>query len=166
MESEATNKSRVVMVESGESWDFYISQATTQTRPIAVHFTASWCMPSVAMNPIFEDLASAHPDIMFLTVDVDAVKIFVSAIFTKIRLQIFGDLILSHEAGNEHRVVSSGNFILIEAAAKMEVNAMPTFVLVKDSAQVDKIVGANPEEIRKRIDSFVQSIPANIAQSL
>ncbi|KAL9346815.1 hypothetical protein Peur_061668 [Populus x canadensis] len=127
MESEATNKSRVVMVESGESWDFYISQATTQTRPIAVHFTASWCMPSVAMNPIFEDLASAHPDIMFLTVDVDAVK---------------------------------------EAAAKMEVNAMPTFVLVKDSAQVDKIVGANPEEIRKRIDSFVQSIPANIAQSL
>jgi len=40
-------------------------------------------------------------------------QIFVSAIFTKIRLQIFGDLILSHEAGNEHRVVSSGNFILI-----------------------------------------------------
>ncbi|XP_052312896.1 thioredoxin-like protein CXXS1 [Populus trichocarpa] len=75
MESEATNKSRVVMVESGESWDFYISQATTQTCPIAVHFTASWCMPSVAMNPIFEDLASAHPDILFLTVDVDAVKV-------------------------------------------------------------------------------------------
>jgi hypothetical protein len=40
-------------------------------------------------------------------------QIFVSAIFTKIRLQIFGDLIPSHEAGNEHRVVSSGNFILI-----------------------------------------------------
>ncbi|KAJ6885648.1 thioredoxin-like protein CXXS1 [Populus alba x Populus x berolinensis] len=127
MESEATNKSRVVMVESGESWDFYISQATTQTRPIAVHFTASWCLPSVAMNPVFEDLASSHPDILFLTVDVDAVK---------------------------------------EAAAKMEVKAMPTFVLMKDSAQVDKIVGANPEEIRKRIDSFVQSIPANIAESL
>ncbi|KAL3576837.1 hypothetical protein D5086_022120 [Populus alba] len=124
MESEATNKSRVVMVESGESWDFYISQATTQTRPIAVHFTASWCLPSVAMNPVFEDLASSHPDILFLTVDVDAVK---------------------------------------EAAAKMEVKAMTTFVLMKDSAQVDKIVGANPEEIRKRIDSFVQSIPANIA---
>jgi hypothetical protein len=43
---------------------------------------------------------------------------------------------------------------------------MPTFVLMKDSAQVDKIVGANPEEIRKRIDSFVQSIPANIAVSV
>jgi thioredoxin 1 len=48
----------------------------------------------------------------------------------------------------------------------MEVKAMPTFVLMKDGAQVDKIVGANPEEIRKRIDSFVQSIPANIAESL
>ncbi|KAG6755891.1 hypothetical protein POTOM_039299 [Populus tomentosa] len=163
MESEATNKSRVVMVESGESWDFYISQATTQTRPIAVHFTASWCMPSVAMNPVFEDLASSHPDIPCFSL---LMWMLSSAIFTKIRLQIFGDLIPSHEAGNEHRVVSSGNFILMEAAAKMEVKAMTTFVLMKDSAQVDKIVGANPEEIRKRIDSFVQSIPANIAESL
>ena len=43
---------------------------------------------------------------------------------------------------------------------------MPTFVLMKNGAPVDKLVGANPEEIRKRIDSFVQSIPANIAESL
>lgn len=35
---------------------------------------------------------------------------------------------------------------------------MPTFVLLKEGAQVDKLVGANPEEIRKRIDAFVQSI--------
>lgn len=41
MESEATNKSRVVMVESGESWDFYISQATTQTRPVSSFSSSS-----------------------------------------------------------------------------------------------------------------------------
>lgn len=34
---------------------------------------------------------------------------------------------------------------------------MPTFVLMRDGAVLDKIVGANPEEIRKRIDGFVQS---------
>lgn len=35
---------------------------------------------------------------------------------------------------------------------------MPTFLLMKERTQVDKLVGANPEEIRKRIDAFVQSI--------
>ncbi|KAF2303619.1 hypothetical protein GH714_020183 [Hevea brasiliensis] len=79
---------------------------------IVVHFTASWCIPSVAMNPFFEELASAYPDVLFLAVDVDEVK---------------------------------------EVASKLEVKAMPTFVLMKDGAQIDRLVGANPEEIKKRI---------------
>ena len=58
------------------------------------------------------------------------------------------------------------NVVLVKKKKKKTSFCMPTFVLMKDSAQVDKIVGANPEEIRKRIDSFVQSIPANIAESL
>lgn len=32
-------------------------------------------MPSVAMNPLFEELASAYPDVLFLSVDVDDVKV-------------------------------------------------------------------------------------------
>lgn len=40
-----------------------------------MHFTASWCMPSVAMNPFFEELALTYPDVLFLTVDVDEVKV-------------------------------------------------------------------------------------------
>ncbi|GAB4831022.1 hypothetical protein Ancab_005037 [Ancistrocladus abbreviatus] len=44
-----------------------------------------------------------------------------------------------------------------DVASKMEVKAMPTFVLLKDGNQVDKLVGANPEGIKKRIDGFVQS---------
>ncbi|XP_059437282.1 thioredoxin-like protein CXXS1 [Corylus avellana] len=115
---EQQNKSRVVKVDSVESWDFYVSQATNQGCPIVVHFTAAWCMPSVAMNPFFEELASSYPDALFLTVDVDEVK---------------------------------------EVATKLEIKAMPTFCLMKDGGPVDKLVGANPEEIRKRIDSFVHS---------
>ncbi|KAJ4837152.1 Thioredoxin-like protein cxxs1 [Turnera subulata] len=121
---EQQTKSRVVKVDSPQSWDFYVTQATNQACPIVVHFTASWCMPSVVMNPVFEELASSFPDALFLTVDVDDVK---------------------------------------EVASKMEVKAMPTFVLMRDGAQVDRIVGANPEEIRKRIDGFVQSIRIHIA---
>lgn len=32
---------------------------------------------------------------------------------------------------------------------------MPTFLLMREGAQVDKIVGANRDEIRKRIAGFV-----------
>lgn len=32
-------------------------------------------MPSVAMNPFFEELASSYSDVLFLAVDVDEVKV-------------------------------------------------------------------------------------------
>ncbi|XP_024930753.1 thioredoxin-like protein CXXS1 [Ziziphus jujuba] len=111
-------KSKAVKVDSVESWDSFVGQATNQGCPIVVHFTASWCMPSVAMNPFFEELASSFPDVLFLTVDVDEVK---------------------------------------EVASRLEIKAMPTFLLMRDGAQVDKLVGANPEEIRKRVEAFVHS---------
>ena len=50
-----------------------------------------------------------------------------------------------------------------DVASKLEVKAMPTFLLMREGAVVDKLVGANPEEIRKRIDSFVQSIRVYVA---
>ncbi len=117
-------KSRVVKVDSVESWDLYVSRANNQACPIVVHFTASWCIPSVAMNSFFEEVAAAYPDVLFLCVDVDDVK---------------------------------------AVASKMEVKAMPTFVLMREGAVVDRLVGANPDEIRKRIDSFVQSIRVYVA---
>ncbi|KAE9595034.1 hypothetical protein Lal_00041388 [Lupinus albus] len=119
MEVPEQNKSRVVIIDSLQSWDFYL----TQDSPIVVHFTASWCMPSVAMNSFFEELASSYPNVLFLTVDVDEVK---------------------------------------EVATKMDVKAMPTFVVLKGGVAVEKVVGANPEEIKKRIDGFVQSIHVSV----
>ncbi|RWR93483.1 thioredoxin-like protein CXXS1 [Cinnamomum micranthum f. kanehirae] len=115
---EQLTKSRVVKVDSEESWDFYLTQANNQGCPVVVHFTASWCVISVAMNKHFEELAMTYQDILFLLVDVDDVRV---------------------------------------AASKMEVKAMPTFVFLKEGAQVDKLVGANPEELRKRIDNFALS---------
>lgn len=46
----------------------------------------------------------------------------------------------------------------------MEVKAMPTFILMKDDTVINKTVGANPEEIKKRIDSFVQSFNSKKVQ--
>ncbi|PRQ28571.1 putative monodehydroascorbate reductase (NADH) [Rosa chinensis] len=124
VDEEPVEKSRVVKVDSLEAWDLSVTEATNQGSPIVVHFTASWCMPSVAMNPFFEELASSYPDVQFLTVDVDEVQ---------------------------------------EVATRLDIKAMPTFLVMKEGAQVDKVVGANPEEIRKRIDGSVQSIRISLA---
>lgn len=34
---------------------------------------------------------------------------------------------------------------------------MPTFVLMKDGEVITKMVGANPDEIKRRLDGFVLS---------
>nr|ABR17305.1 unknown [Picea sitchensis] len=46
---------------------------------------------------------------------------------------------------------------------KMDVKAMPTFLLMKDNVQVDKIVGANADELQKRVAAFAQ-MPRQSAQ--
>ncbi|KAJ8549696.1 hypothetical protein K7X08_033403 [Anisodus acutangulus] len=122
-DQEQGTKSRVVKVNSKESWDFHVNQATIQGCPIVAHFTAVWCIPSVAMNPFMEEFSSMYKNISFLTIDMDDVK---------------------------------------EVASKYEVKAMPTFLLLKDGVPVDKVVGANPDEIKKRIHSLAQSNPSDI----
>ncbi|GAA0144826.1 oxidoreductase [Lithospermum erythrorhizon] len=106
----------VIKIDSKASWEFQLSQASVRNCPIVAHFTAEWCMPSVVMNPVMEELASAHDNILFLSVDVDDIK---------------------------------------EVAKKYEVKAMPTFLLMKDGVPVDKTIGANPEEIKKRVLSLL-----------
>lgn len=41
---------------------------------------------------------------------------------------------------------------------KMDVKAMPTFLLIKNDVQVDKIVGANADELQKRVAVFAQMV--------
>lgn len=43
---------------------------------VFVHFGASWCVPSLAMNSFFEELAMTYQDILYLVVDVDEVKVW------------------------------------------------------------------------------------------
>lgn len=42
-----------------------------QNKNVVVKFTAPWCGPCVASQPIFERAADQHPDVSFVEVDVD-----------------------------------------------------------------------------------------------
>ncbi|KAJ4754765.1 Thioredoxin [Rhynchospora pubera] len=124
---EEMKKAKVVKVESEDSWNLFLSQASNHGCPVIVHFSASWCVPSLAMNGYFEELALNYQDILFLLVDVDEVK---------------------------------------EVAAKMEIKAMPTFVLMRDTEVLSKIVGANPDAIKNLVDSCVQSTTVPQSESV
>ncbi|RYR35848.1 hypothetical protein Ahy_A10g050952 isoform A [Arachis hypogaea] len=168
METAEEQKPRVVVIDSLQSWEFYVNQASTQNSPIVVHFTASWCMPSVAMNPFFEELASTYPDVLFLTVDVDEVMVINLLLLLFINLSnlilCFALICLLPNTMIICDMYSTkSTWTVTEVAKRMDVKAMPTFVVVKDGAPLEKVVGANPEEIKKRIDTFVQSIRDSVA---
>jgi hypothetical protein len=55
-------------------------------------------MPSVAMNPVFEELASAYPDGLFLIVDVDEVKVINSLLEPRMILPCFYAYMLTFSA--------------------------------------------------------------------
>lgn len=43
----------------------------------------------------------------------------------------------------------------------MEINAMPTFLFMSGGTPVDKTVGANPDELRKRMDQLIPQNPSD-----
>lgn len=53
-----------------------------------------------------------------------------------------------------------------EVAAKMEIKAMPTFVLMRDNEVISKIIGANPDAIKNLVDSCVQSTTVPLSESV
>jgi hypothetical protein len=51
-------------------------------------------MPSVAMIPYFEEFASDYPDFLFLSVDVDEVKVMFSGLLFFLTSPYFNELAL------------------------------------------------------------------------
>lgn len=61
------------MADIEEAWTIedFEEKVLRAERPVVVDFWAAWCSPCMAMAPVFEKLAAAHPDVAFVKVDTD-----------------------------------------------------------------------------------------------
>jgi thioredoxin-like negative regulator of GroEL len=51
------------------------------------------------------------------------------------------------------------NFVQ-DVTSEWDIRAMPTFLFIKDGKQVDKIVGANKEELDRKVQHFASLVTA------
>ena len=88
----------------------FAAEVLESDKPVLVDFTASWCPPCRAMNPILDEIAESRDDLRIVKLDVD---------------------------DNQATAVRYG------------VLSMPTFMLFRDGAPIQTLVGARP---RKRLE--------------
>ena len=94
--------------------DTFTAEVLESELPVLVDFTAAWCPPCRAMNPVLDAIAADRDDVRIVKLDVD---------------------------DNQ------------ETAIRYGVRGMPTFILFRDGAPVQTLVGARP---RRRLESELE----------
>ncbi|CAH8360359.1 unnamed protein product [Eruca vesicaria subsp. sativa] len=70
------SKGLVYPVTRIEIWEEKITEAKTNGKILVVNFNVSWCVPCKKLEPIFRELASRYPSMIFVTIDVEELAEF------------------------------------------------------------------------------------------
>lgn len=65
---------KVLSIHSAHEFEAKVSAASSLSRLVILYFTATWCGPCRFMSPLYESLASKHPKVVFLKVDIDELR--------------------------------------------------------------------------------------------
>jgi thioredoxin 1 len=118
----------VESIESNEAWKQLLTENSTMI--VICKFTATWCKPCKAIQPLFESLA------------VDAVSARARTSDTDPMTQKF---------------VTVDVDVLDDVASTYKVMTLPTFVAIQDGRVVDKYSGSNDDQLRKFVNSVLSS---------
>ncbi|VVB05879.1 unnamed protein product [Arabis nemorensis] len=74
--SQHGSKGNVHQVTRIEKWEEKITEANNNGKILVVNFSAPWCVPCKKIEPVFKELASRYPSMIFVTVDVEELAEF------------------------------------------------------------------------------------------
>jgi len=88
------------------------------------------------MEPVINDFASTYTDVEFIKIDVDELDVWAFIIYALLSSFVCVLLIRWKQ----------------DVAQEYGVQAMPTFVLIKQGKLVDQLVGADKDGLKKKIE--------------
>ncbi|CAN6549092.1 unnamed protein product [Malus baccata var. baccata] len=186
-ESSDGHESRIVALHSKGQWNTHFAAFKDSNKLMVIDFTATWCGPCRAMEPILRDYADKFTDVEFVQLDVDelpdvarefGVQAMPSFVFMKkgeVVDKIVGMMIdftatwcgpcramepILRDYADKFTDVEFVKLDVDElpdVAREFGVQAMPSFVFMKKGVVVDKIVGARKDELQKKIEKHRRS---------
>ncbi|KAF3557605.1 hypothetical protein F2Q69_00014993, partial [Brassica cretica] len=74
--SQHGSKGNVYSINRIEKWEEKITEANNNGKILVVYFSAPWCVPCKKIEPVFRELASRYPSMIFVTIDVEELAEF------------------------------------------------------------------------------------------
>ncbi|KAK1349209.1 putative monodehydroascorbate reductase (NADH) [Heracleum sosnowskyi] len=65
---------QVLIFRSSSKWNSHFQSSKETNKLMVIHFTATWCGPCRAMEPIIRDFAAKYVGVEFIQIDVDELE--------------------------------------------------------------------------------------------